>query len=44
VTFHYLRPIVNGVIPDSTFVLTPAPGATMMNLSFGDGGAFSNES
>ena len=44
VTFHYLRPIVNGVIPDSTFVLTPAPGATLMNLSFDDGGAFSNES
>ena len=28
VTFRYLRPIVNGAIPDSTFVLTPAPGAT----------------
>ena len=44
VTFRYLRPIVNGVIPDSTFVLTPAPGATLMNLSFYDDGAFSNES
>ncbi len=44
VTFRYLRPIVNGVIPDSTFVLTPAPGATLMNLSFDDGGAFSNAS
>jgi hypothetical protein len=44
VTFRYLRPIVNGVIPDSTFVLTPAPGATLMNLSLDDGGAFSNES
>jgi hypothetical protein len=44
VTFHYIRPIVNGVIPDSTFVLTPAPGATLMNLSFDDGRAFSNES
>jgi outer membrane lipoprotein-sorting protein len=44
VTFRYLRPIVNGVIPDSTFVLTPAPGATLMNLSFDDGSAFSNES
>ncbi|HLX04563.1 MAG TPA: hypothetical protein VKR28_03460 [Candidatus Binatus sp.] len=44
VTFRYLRPIVNGVIPDSTFVLTPAPGATMMNLSFDDRHAFSNES
>jgi len=43
VTFRYLRPIVNGVIPDSTFVLTPAPGATLMNLSFDDGGAFSND-
>ncbi len=44
VTFRYLRPIVNGVIPDSTFVLTPAPGATLMNLSFDDGSAFSNAS
>jgi outer membrane lipoprotein-sorting protein len=44
VTFRYLRPIVNGVIPDSTFVLTPAPGATLMNLSLDDGGAFPNES
>ena len=44
VMFRYLRPIVNGVIPDSTFVLTPAPGATMMNLSLHDGSAFSNES
>jgi outer membrane lipoprotein-sorting protein len=44
VTFHYLRPIVNGVIPDSTFVLTPAPGATLMNLSLYHGSTFSNES
>ena len=44
VTFRYLRPIVNGVIPDSTFVLTPAPGATMMNLSRYHAGTFSNES
>lgn len=44
VTFRYLRPIVNGVIPDSTFVLTPAPGAILMNLSLDDGGAFSNAS
>jgi len=44
VTFRYLRPIVNGIIPDSTFVLTPAPGATLMNLSFEEGSAFSNES
>ena len=43
VTFRYLRPIVNGIIPDSTFVLTPAPGATLMNLSLDDG-AFPNES
>jgi outer membrane lipoprotein-sorting protein len=43
VTFRYLRPIVNGVIPDSTFVLTPAPGATLMKLSLYDD-AFSNES
>jgi outer membrane lipoprotein-sorting protein len=44
VTFRYIRPIVNGIIPDSTFVLTPAPGATLMNLSFDDGSAFSNAS
>jgi outer membrane lipoprotein-sorting protein len=44
VTFRYLRPIVNGVIPDSTFVITPVPGATLMNLSLDDGSAFSNES
>ena len=44
VTFRYLRPIVNGDIPDSTFVLTPAPGATLMNLSLDDASAFANES
>jgi hypothetical protein len=33
VVFRYTRPIVNGDIPASTFVLTPAPGATLMNLS-----------
>ncbi len=44
VTFRYLRPIVNGDIPDSTFVLTPAPGATLMNLSLDDARAFANES
>ena len=44
VTFRYLRPIVNGNIPDSTFVLTPAPGATLMNLSLDDARAFANES
>ncbi len=44
VTFRYLRPIVNGAIPDSTFVLTPAPGATMMNLSLDAGRTPSNES
>ena len=44
VKFRYLRPIVNGVIPDSTFVLTPAPGATLMNLSLGDDRAFSSKS
>ena len=44
VTFRYLRPIVNGNIPDSTFVLTPAPGATLMNLSLDDAPAFANES
>ncbi len=44
VTFRYLRPIVNGNIPDSTFVLTPAPGATLMNLSLDDARALANES
>lgn len=44
VTFRYLRPIVNGDIPASTFVLTPAPGASLMNLSLDDIRAFSNES
>jgi len=44
VKFRFLRPIVNGDIPDSTFVLTPAPGATLMNLSIEGPGAFSNES
>jgi outer membrane lipoprotein-sorting protein len=43
VTFHYLRPIVNGVIPDSTFVLTPAPGAAVMDLTFEERFGFSNE-
>jgi hypothetical protein len=38
VTFRYLRPIVNGSVPASTFVLTPAPGATQMNLSMDDAG------
>jgi outer membrane lipoprotein-sorting protein len=38
VTFRYVRPIVNGDVPASTFVLTPAPGATLMNLSLGAGG------
>jgi len=44
VTFRYLRPIVNGEIPDSTFVLTPAPGATLMDLSLDALRTFSNES
>jgi len=44
VTFRYLRPIINGDIPASTFVLTPAPGAILMNLSLDDAGAFSNAS
>lgn len=44
VAFRYLRPIVNAVIPDSTFVLTPAPGATVTNMSLSDSGASSNES
>jgi len=44
VTFRYLRPIVNGIIPDSTFVLTPAPGASVINLSLDDGSTFPNHS
>ena len=43
VTFRYSRPIVNGAIPNSTFVLTPAPGATMMNLSMEAGAALASE-
>jgi outer membrane lipoprotein-sorting protein len=43
VTFRYLRPIVNSVIPDSTFVLTPAPGATVTNMSLDDTRYFSNK-
>jgi hypothetical protein len=39
VTFRYLRPIVNGSVPASTFVLTPAPGATQMNLGMDGTGA-----
>ena len=34
VTFHYVRPIINGNIPPSRFVLTPAPGAAIMNLGW----------
>jgi hypothetical protein len=41
VTFRFLRPIVNGDIPTSAFVLTPAPGATFMNLSLDHARAFS---
>jgi hypothetical protein len=37
VTLRYIRPIVNGDVPSSTFVLTPAPGATLMNLSLEHG-------
>lgn len=33
VTFRYLRPIINAAVPQSSFVLTPAPGATLMDLS-----------
>ena len=32
VSFHYRRPIINRQIPSSTFVLTPAPGATETHL------------
>ena len=43
VTFRYARPIVNGNIPNSTFVLTPAPGATLMNLSMEAGALLADE-
>ena len=33
VKLRYLRPIINGAVPESTFVLTPAPGATQMDFS-----------
>lgn len=36
VKFRYLRPIINGDVPDSTFVLIPAKGATLINLSLDD--------
>lgn len=44
VTFRYVRPIVNGAVPNSTFVLTPARGATLMNLSLEAGASFSGDS
>jgi hypothetical protein len=44
VTFRYLRPIVNGDVPASTFVLTPAPGATLMNLSREESAVLPDES
>lgn len=43
VTFRYVRPIVNGAVPDSMFVLTPAPGATLMNLSMEAGASLADE-
>ena len=30
---RYVRPIVNDSVPESSFVLTPVPGATLMDLS-----------
>jgi outer membrane lipoprotein-sorting protein len=44
VKFRYVRPIVNGDVPNSTFVLTPAPGATLMNLSLEAGASLADES
>jgi len=44
VTLRYIRPIVNGDVPSSTFVLTPAPGATLMNLSWEHGAVLPDES
>ena len=44
VTFRFLRPIVNGDVPASTFVLTPAPGATLMNLSREESAVLPDES
>jgi hypothetical protein len=44
VILRYVRPIVNGDVPSSTFVLTPAPGATLMNLSLHEGAILPDES
>jgi hypothetical protein len=44
VTLRYTRPIVNGDVPSSTFVLTPAPGTTLMNLSLEEGAVLPDES
>ncbi|MDO8434680.1 MAG: DUF4292 domain-containing protein [Candidatus Binatus sp.] len=41
---RYLRPIVNGSVPESAFVLTPVPGATLMNLSMDPSLPAENES
>ena len=32
VSFHYRRPIVNGNVPDSVFVLTPGPNAKQVDI------------
>ncbi len=39
VTFHYNRPIINGHIPDSAFVLTPGQGAKRVDLGAAQAGA-----
>jgi hypothetical protein len=32
ITFHYKRPIINGEVPDSAFVLSPSSGGEQANL------------
>jgi hypothetical protein len=32
ISFHYKRPIINGQVPDSTFVLSPSSGSEQANL------------
>jgi hypothetical protein len=33
IKFHYQRPIVDGDVPDSSFVLSPGPSTRLLNLS-----------
>jgi outer membrane lipoprotein-sorting protein len=38
VKFNYSRPIINGNLPDSLFVLTPGPGAKRIDIGMAQGG------